>query len=366
MSKIIHDLSRSAPARLVAQATVAAAAAYFAASALQLDDTTWAVISALFTVQASVGSTLRKAATRLGGAIAGLAIGLVCIFTIGADNSQTIVSLVVAVAVMSLLSAVRPELNFGLVTVAILILGPGGDIVETAWGKAAAVALGCALGALAGLMILPLSAHRSAAEHLGNVVRRCRELLDRSIEALTSQTQVDLQPIHADIRRELEAAQTHVAQSQYMRFRRHPGRPLPRDLLVSVQRLWHTLILFDRLDHAALPQEPRDILSPSLRQAAEAIGDYLDELADALAAGTVPRSAEAILPSVEKVMTSLEEVRRRGATRALPGEDAERVFAFSFALQQTYRNIARVAQTLGAAGPAEGTPNPSRSATARR
>lgn len=329
------------------QAASAALATYLLCLALGVKDYSWAIISALLVAGASVGSNLRNAVTRVLGAMAGLAIALACIFTIGIGFPQTIISLGTAVAVMSVIAGFRPELKYGLVTVAILILAPGGDVVETAWTKAAAISLGTVVGALAGTFILPLPAHRRAEEHLGRALHRCGDLLAAGIHTLTGRGPEDLRPIHRDIRAELASAQAMAEQSQAKRLHPKGHRPEPQALVDAVQRLWHSLVILDQVDEHVLSDGPRKLMDGALQDAMQATSQYLVELGDAVAANSRPGSPETVRKHIAEVTRALEDVRRTGATDALDDDDTERVFALSLAFKQTQRNITEIAQLMG-------------------
>lgn len=68
---------------------------------------------------------------------------------LGSGGWSTVPGLVGGVAAMSVLSAVRPALSYGLVAVTMLVLAPGVEVVEGSLMKAGEIALGTLCGAAA-------------------------------------------------------------------------------------------------------------------------------------------------------------------------------------------------------------------------
>ena len=69
-------------------------------------------------------------------------------------------------------------MSYGLVTVTMLILAPGIDVIEGAFVKALEIGLGSLCGTLAVALVLPRTAHRQADEHIA----RALECLCRSFD----------------------------------------------------------------------------------------------------------------------------------------------------------------------------------------
>ena len=342
----VTQLVESDPVRLAIQATLAAVASFYASRALGMDQASWCVISALFTVHVNVGSTLSSAASRVAGAIAGLAIGVACVWLIGTGGTDRALGLALGVAVMSLLSALRPELSYGLVTVAIVLLSEGSGVVDTAVTKAIAIALGSGVGTLVAVAVLPQHAHRSAERHLGQAVKLCRDLLRGSIRSFMGNAEVDLRREHSQILSELQAANGKVSGSQFGRFRRHTVDPSPGALLEAVRGLWTSVNLFERLDAKGMPQGARDVLGQPLDALDQALGDYFCELGEAIAEGRPAPDARGAHEHADEVMSALGEVRRQGGTQQLRVHDAEQVFALSLAIEQTLASTEKIASIL--------------------
>ncbi|NDV89279.1 hypothetical protein GTW51_21695 [Aurantimonas aggregata] len=340
-------LVESDPVRLAVQATLAAMGSFYAIRALGMDQASWCVISALFTVHVNVGSTLSSAASRIAGAIAGLAIGVACVWLIGTGGTDKALGLALGVAVMSLLSALRPELSYGLVTVAIVLLSEGSDVLDTAVTKAIAIALGTGIGTLVAVVVLPQHAHRSAERHLGQAVTLCRDLLRGSIQSFMGEAEVDLRRVHSRMLAELQAANAKVSWSESGRLlRRRSGHPLAGALLSAVRGLWTSVNLFERLDVKGMPDGSRALVGKPLDALDKALGDYFSRLGEAVAQRGRAPDSRSVHEHADAVMNALREVRRQGATQQLRVHDAEQVFALSLAIEQTLASTEQIASIL--------------------
>lgn len=332
------------------QAFASAVLTYGLCVAIGLQDTSWAIISALLVSGASIGNNVRSGITRMAGAICGLLIGLAGVFTIGVGFPQTVISLGLAVAIMGFIVGLKPDLKYGLVTLAILILAPGFDPAETAWAKAAAIAIGTIVGTVVGMVVLPLRAHRRANEHLGHAVRCCGDLLEATIDRLTGEDAPELHPFHKRILDEMAAAQDMAGQSQFRLFHPRKHVVMPSEVLTAVQRLWHTLVILDRVDERALPDGPRQRTYSAIQRARASASQFLAELGDALAYGRGCPSSDEARSCLQEVTSALRAARKDEVIAALSDRDAERVYAVSFGFGEIARNFAEISALLGFEG----------------
>jgi uncharacterized membrane protein YccC len=333
------------PARVAAQTATAALTTFALFKITGLPQVSWAVISALFVIQPNVGGTISTALGRVAGTMLGTAIGLACVFLIGASTWAVALGLLVATAGLSFITDVRPGLRYGLVPAAFILLAPGGEVVEKAWEGATAISIGALIGALTGLVVLPEPAHRAAERHLGEAIRHAADLLAATVESLTGESCSNpIQAASDAIETEIWTVGGLTAQSRYpSRARRSPTHPRPRELLRAAERLWHSLLLMTRIDEAPLPEDVRRELAPRLKAFAEVGGDYLRSLSEALESDLPPPSPEPSGEQIEKLNETLGSLRRRGATRPLESREAARIFTLAFAVQELGRNFAEIA-----------------------
>ncbi|MCG7360334.1 FUSC family protein [Roseomonas sp. ACRSG] len=342
------NATRWDPFRLTLQTILAVLISYNAARWLRLPDPSWAVFSALYVIQGSVGGTLTAAKDRVLGAMLGSLIALACIYLIGLGGWQTILSLLVGIGSMSLLAGLKPRFSYGLVPVAILIVAPGMELIEDALLKIAAIALGATAGAAASVLILPRQAHRSAEQHLAQALAGCSELLSTSMAKILAQDAADLQVAHERIARELAAADAMIQQTRLSR--RRARRMSLIALLKQTERLWYTLAMADRLSAQPLSEEAKGRLAEPVRNATRAVDRFLCELGKALAGGEAPSRAANVQGPVNEVATVIEDMRLEGLLHSLPREEAEQVLGLSLAWRQLTRNIDDILQAAGVHG----------------
>lgn len=330
-------LIRGDPARLAVQTVLAVLVTYAAALWLHLPEPSWAVFSALFVIQGSIGGTLTAAMDRVQGAVLGALLALLCVSVIGTGAWRTILSLVTGVGIMSLIAGVRPQLNYGLVPVAVLTVAPGTELVEDGLLKIAAIGLGAAAGALASVLVLPRQAHRAAEQHLVQALAGCGALLSACMDKLLSQDERDLHPLHARIARELALA---GSMSRQTRLRRKQEQyVLLSSLLNQVERLWYTLAMADRLSARPLPDAVREAMAAPVRQAAGEAERFLYEAGQALTCGKPPPAASRFDALAQEVGRLVERLRAEGQLSQAKREEAEQILGLSLAWQQLSRNV---------------------------
>ena len=341
MEAALRWLRENEPMRRAVQMMVAVAVAFVAAVALRLPEPSWAVFSALFVVQGSVGGTVTGALNRIVGAAVGLALGLLIIVVVGIGEWRSLVSLVLAVGVMAVLAGRWPQLQYGLVTVAILVVAPVHELFEDSLLIAAEIAVGAVSAALAGVLVLPVAAHRSALRHLGQAVQACARLLRAGMTPHGEEGPPELAPLHAEIEAELDQAREMMAQSR--RTRRARDLPSQFELLRHVDRLWYTLALVDRLSGRKLPPDALRHMQEPLAAATDACAGYLDGLGSMIAAGRREERDPERLAPVGRLVAAVDDLRHSDLVPAMSQAEAEALFTLSFAWQQISSNIDELA-----------------------
>ena len=293
----------------------AGAAAYLLGHLLGLGDVTWAVISALFVLETSVGGTLVAALHRIAATALGIVVGGLSVLLMIAAGVDQLLALVLAVAAMAGISERRPDYRYGQVIVAIVILGP----TSMAWEETASTVLQIAVGSLVGIIIgatvLPLTAERSSRIHVAGALRLCGELL----ETLSAPRDADTaRHLHERIRNELDTAGRRMsAAHSYGWFWK---------VIRLTDRLWHTLFIVDRLklrqrgeehdpqpvDWARPAARLRELASSVERRAQIEAGEE-DQDRDAGEGSATASSIESFAKEqVERDLGQLMDVLRRG------------------------------------------------------
>lgn len=327
--------------RIAMQTAVGAAAAYGVGLAIGREAESWAVFSAVFVVQGNVGGSLDGALHRVFGAAIGVAVALATVFTIGVGEWRTMASLVVAVGAMSLVAGRHPSTAYGLVTATMIVVTPGIDLLESALRQSAGIVAGAVTGALASIAVFPRSAARQSDEAVAAALRGCGELLERSLGSILGDPDRDLAPVHRRIEEALGRARrtNPAARREKILSGSAPGRRPTAD---TVERLWYTLALLDRLSARPLPRHAADRLDRPLRSFAAAARDALDELAGpagrrrSAAPGALSDEADAVEDAVDGLRTGPDAA-------ALDRRAAVDLMALAFAVGEASRHVGELA-----------------------
>jgi len=110
-------------------------------------------------------------------------------------------------------------------------------------------------------------------------------------------------------------------------------------LLRTLLRLRHDVVMIGRAAVAPLPEPFKTRLEAPLAQADAAFAYYLRASGAALLAHQGPPSLDGVNAALKTYAAEIDALRREGLTRTLSGEQAERIFALGFALEQMHRNF---------------------------
>ena len=164
--------------------TAASLAAFGLATALALPQGFWAVITALIVTQSNVGGSLKAAFDRFAGSVCGAVYGGAVAFLIPhATPLLRAAALVVAVGPLSLLAAASAGFRVAPITAIIVLLGTSGATLGPfgfALDRILEVGLGCVVGLLASVLVVPARASLTVLAH----ARRIARLLAEQMETL--------------------------------------------------------------------------------------------------------------------------------------------------------------------------------------
>ena len=165
--------------RLVLRATLAAALSLLISNAFALPQAYWAALSALIIVQLSLGGTLGAGFDRILGTLAGAIAGAAIALLGEVLNLAHALTLVLAVAPLALLAALRPSFRVAPLTAAIVILATPSDAspLFSALHRVAEIMIGTVTGVLISVVVFPLRARRIALERSAELLKAFGELL---------------------------------------------------------------------------------------------------------------------------------------------------------------------------------------------
>src|SRR3954454_4083879 len=186
------------------------------AQALALPQGFWAVITALIVTQGNVGGSLKAALDRFIGSVFGAVYGSAVAFAIPHEHGLSrAAALVVAVAPLSFMAALSAGFRVAPITAIIVLLsatgstlGPFGFAVD----RVLEVGLGCAVGLLVSVLIVPARASRLVVEAAAQVARLLAEQLE-ALSCLSDQAQVDVSALAVRTRQSLTRLETLVGEA---------------------------------------------------------------------------------------------------------------------------------------------------------
>jgi uncharacterized membrane protein YccC len=324
--------------------TVAGLLAYVLAELLALPRAYWAVFSAIIIVQASVGGSVRATIDRvigtIGGAVAGGAVG--CLLPHDSALSRG-VALVIALVPLTLVAALRPNYRIAPLTAVIVLLTPGAQQLGplgSAFDRIFEIALGSFVGLGVSLVLFPARAHGllvgTAAGMLGNLA----DLLGNWLAVLAgSGDRARITQLHDDIRAGIARLEIAAGEARHERqtYLSHEFDPDP--LVRTIFRLRNDAVMIGRAAAEPLPEPIVARLRAPLEQVSEAAQRFLRACAEALRERTNPPALDAVEQALATFTATIEELRREGATRALPAETIGRLYALGFSLQQLSVNF---------------------------
>lgn len=329
--------------RIPIQTAAAVLLAYLLTSLLmEKEEVSWAAFSALFVVQASIGGTIGAALGRIAGAMLGAVIAVVLVMLFGAGQGGTLIALLLGVGLMSFLSAKWPVLAYGLVTVTIIAVAPDFYLVEGAFKKVLAIAIGSACGMIAAFAILPVLARRTEQGYLAAALRHCGAYVLECTACLVRDKPDKDRKSQDAIQRSIERARLMAREARIEEKTPAMGfSPFSQSLLPEIERFAYTLTLVDRFSDKPMSEVLCQDTKEALLELARAVQSCLERIADAVEAGQtceeIGEARRAYEAFAERVDASIE----RGH---LPIEDREHMVSIKSAYGSVLSNLAELAR----------------------
>jgi uncharacterized membrane protein YccC len=323
--------------------TVAGLLAYALAEIFALPQGYWAVFSAMFITQASVGGSVSATADILIGTIGGALVGAVVAYIVPHQTVSLGVGLLVALVPLTLLAALRPNYRIAPWTAAIVLLSPGAQqlgAVGSATYRILEIALGSFVGLIVSLVLLPARAYGLVIAAAARTLDHLADLLDDWLAVLCgSGDRARITQLQDDIRAEMArleiaAGEAHEERRTYLTREFDPG-PLVR----TVFHLRNDLVMVGRAAAEPLPETIVARLREPLRQVSNATQLFLRACGDALRGRKNPPAFDAVEQALANFVAAIEALRREGVTREWPAEEVGRLFALRFVLEQLQQNL---------------------------
>lgn len=303
----------------------------------------WAVITAIAVTQSSVGGSVRTAFEQFVGSLFGAVYATGVALAIRPDDPlSSAATLAAALAPPSVMAAISPGFRIAPMTAAIMLLGyagPNVGPVDMAAGRMIEVGLGCAVGVIVSILVMPTR----AATSVGDVTSRLADLLAGQLEALAEG------PDAAGRRIGFLAARTREELILLAELMDEAGRerriwlsdaPDITPLLRTMRRLRHDVDMLRRAVREAGQEQLSLGAVDSWVRAAEMGAAVLRKVGPAISDGQRLAGSSADMEQAVRVYrAALEEMRRTGELRALSTGTLGRLFGIGFALEQFRRDL---------------------------
>jgi len=349
---ILHSLATRAPElRLAVRVTTAAVLAFAIAKLLGFAHGYWAVITAIIVMQTSVGGSLKAAVDRLLGTMAGALYGAaVALLIPHGTTTELTAAMVAAILPLALLAAVKPGFKVAPVTAFIVLVplsGAAAPPLTYALERILEISIGSVVGLATALLVLPARAHHNLAQLAAKAADLNADLMVSLFEGLTSDAgRPGLRAQHAAIRKALAQAEAVVEEAVRERKSWLTDSPDPEPLFRSLNRLRHDLVMVARATAKPLPGVLAPRLLPKLTGVRDAGSNLLRAMAEALRTRHAAPSLERFENALRDYVAEMDAVWKDKVTQALAADDAGRIFALRFALDQMIQNSRDLADRI--------------------
>jgi uncharacterized membrane protein YccC len=303
----------------------------------------WAVLTAVIVTQANVGGSIKATVDRLIGTLAGACYGGAVALLIPPETPLVAVAAVaLALAPLTLASALSPSFRVAPITAIILLLTPASaqaGVLTSAVERIVEIGFGSVIGLVCSLTVLPAHASSLVAKQAASIARLYSDLLrailtDRGGEAGDAMALLDR------TRAALSKLETAVSEARHERTVYLAKANDPEPLLRTLMRIRHDLVMLRRATVQPLPPgEIADRLQPRLDVVAATAAQFLADAAMTLDDQAMPLTTSAAHAALSAYAEEVGHVRDAGWTRALPGDALERLFALGFTLDQLGRDF---------------------------
>lgn len=301
-----------------------------------------AVISAVVVTQSNIGGSFMVAFQQVVGALLGATVAAgIALLIVPDDPVASTAALAVALAPLSVMAARSRGFLIAPITAAVVILGAPGLEVSPhvlATDRMLGVALGCGIGLLTSILVLPARASRSVVETAGRIAGLLGAQL-RAIAPGDGTGEADLGSRAGEIRGNLTRLATFVDEAARERRASLAGIPDGERLLRILRRVRHDVDMLRRAARGAGDDALHERAAVSWKRAAESGASTLSDIERLLAGQHVPEEFNTLAPTVRDYRMALDEMRRAGLTHSLSTPALGRLFGVGFALEQLRRDL---------------------------
>jgi uncharacterized membrane protein YccC len=332
---------------LALRVTVGALLAFALAQVLHLHLPLWAVLTSVIVTQMSLGRSVKVAKDYLIGTFAGVAYGGAIAILIPHNSEWALLAvLALAIAPLAFIASFRANFNVLPVTAIIVLLVPSMQHVSpaaSALDRVLEVTVGGAVGFIVSFLLFPSRAHEITIQAAADMLDLMADALSRFLEDHTRELDLtERRRIQDGIAAALARLNTTGAEAEHERNARLTSGPDTGPLLRTLLRLRHDIVMLGRAVGCELPAEVVAQLTSPLKNIQTEGHDFLRASGAALRDQRPPPPLAAADASFRDYIERFGAVRREGLTHDMNSENAERLFALGFALEQLREHFVEV------------------------
>jgi len=342
---------RSGERRLALRTTLAGLITFTLAHLLNLPQGYWAVLTSVIIMQASVGGSLKAGLDRMLGTVAGAIWGVSVTLTLPHRDTLSLgLALAVAVAPLALVAALKPNYRVAPVTAIIVLLSTTGvqlGPMHYALDRVLEIGLGCLIGFVVSLLVLPTRANRLLAEAAAELLLALRDLLALLLRDIAqSPDGAAVIATHLKLSQALSRVEGFLDDMNRERVNWLTDAPDAQPFVRTLRRLHHDLTAIGRTVTEPLPQPASQFVAEATGSLRVAISDYLGNSAVSVSRQVAPPSLAFVDKALREFQHSLDGLRQSGTLQRLDIDEVERIFGLAFALQQLRSNLGDLADRL--------------------
>lgn len=330
---------------LTLRMTVAAVAGLAIAQALNLPLPLWTVLTALIVTQMSIGRSLATSIDYLVGTIGGTIYGGALALLIPHETEmRLLLVLVLAVAPVALVAALKRNLNAVPVSAIIVVLMPAithASPLAAAIDRVLEVGLGVIVGLAVAFLVMPAGGHRIARQEGSRILDLLAQALERVLAGPLGPDDVEsLRRVYDRVGQSIAEFTASAAEGERERSARLSLEPDTQPLRRTLLSLRHDVVAAGRIARGVpLPEPLHGRMAPRLAAVGRSGSAYLKASGIALAARLAPPDGSELERAFVAALDEAAALRREGFTRELSDEDAGRFFSLTFALQDMRRTM---------------------------
>ncbi|HEX3498439.1 MAG TPA: hypothetical protein VHT04_03870, partial [Stellaceae bacterium] len=283
--------------------------------------------------------------------LAGAALGVAAALAREFWHLPEVVLLVLAVAPVALLAAIRPSFRLAPVTAAIVLLGSSGNVspLVAAMDRVGEIFLGTIVGIAVSMLVLPSRARLICFERAAELLHLLAQLLVLHLNPPDATTRDTVDRLNDQVRNALGKVATAAQEAGHEHVTFMAGEPVPDRLLRGLRRL-HIDVVFVSRATAANGFDWHG-LGPALGEVAGSFRATLETLAATLLPGNpVPKSGRADLDlapldlmALDRAIATLRTAIAAGAGDPAASRD---IGALTFVIETLRRDLGDLADAL--------------------